>query len=336
MTHTETEWQARERDLLEANNRLLERARTAEAINANLMGDDEAKPGYTTKRLRQEVERQTAHLTIENQCLKERNAALERGLWAPAAAADRASSGAICEWIATRGLNESQREAMLAIYFEVVPGDGFKIDTANDLVDMNFAIVTARGFRPTAFGFAVAICILDDQFEGQLDHPDFNRKDLIAKAQRRIEEGKQLKECEMSSSPTANPVAKFGWEGGTIFTENNFNAIADAAHAASRKAGWYSNADGSEKTRNIPEMLCLIHSEISEAMEGFRKDLPDDKLPHRKMIEVELADAIIRIGDLAGHLKLNVGAAIIEKMAFNERREDHKLEARGKPGGKAF
>ena len=36
----------------------------------------------------------------------------------------------------------------------------------------------------------------------------------------------------------------------------------------------------------------LIVSEIAEAMEGERKDLMDDKLPHRKMAEVELADAL--------------------------------------------
>ncbi len=35
-------------------------------------------------------------------------------------------------------------------------------------------------------------------------------------------------------------------------------------------------------------------------MEGERKDLMDDKLPHRKMAEVELADALIRIFDYAG------------------------------------
>lgn len=44
----------------------------------------------------------------------------------------------------------------------------------------------------------------------------------------------------------------------------------------------------------------LTISEISEAMEGERKSLMDDKLPHRKMAEVELADAIIRIGDYSG------------------------------------
>lgn len=118
--------------------------------------------------------------------------------------------------------------------------------------------------------------------------------------------------------------------------KNGLSALTFGAHGASLKAGWYQNLDGTPKDRNIPEMLCLIHSEISEAMEGYRKRLTDDKLPHRTMIEVELADALIRIGDLAGYLGLDLGGAVVEKMAFNAKREDHKLAARAKAGGKAF
>ncbi len=48
----------------------------------------------------------------------------------------------------------------------------------------------------------------------------------------------------------------------------------------------------------------LVVSELVEAMEGERKDLMDDKLPHRKMAEVEMADAAIRILDFMGGFKL--------------------------------
>jgi hypothetical protein len=56
---------------------------------------------------------------------------------------------------------------------------------------------------------------------------------------------------------------------------------------------WYDPQTGARVQRNIGEQLCLVHSEISEAMEGFRRDLMDDHLPHRRMAEVEIADAMI-------------------------------------------
>lgn len=84
----------------------------------------------------------------------------------------------------------------------------------------------------------------------------------------------------------------------------------------------------------MPEMLCLIHSEVSEALEGFRRNLMDDKLPHRPMVEVELADAVIRIFDMAEGLGLDIAGALVEKMNYNDKREDHKPENRAKENGK--
>lgn len=122
----------------------------------------------------------------------------------------------------------------------------------------------------------------------------------------------------------------------------NFHAIAiqelvNECHIRSVKAGWFTSLETGERLdRNIPEMLCLIHSEISEALEGHRKNLMDDKLQHRKSIEVELADALIRIADLAGYLSLDLGGAVVEKLVYNESRADHKLANRIQDGGKKF
>lgn len=111
-------------------------------------------------------------------------------------------------------------------------------------------------------------------------------------------------------------------------------------HGLASKSGWWTNLKtGEPMTRaevNVGEKLMLIVSEVSEAMEGDRKDLMDDKLPHRKMIEVELADALIRILDLAGFLQLDIASATIEKLAFNQQRADHKPENRLAAGGKAY
>lgn len=129
--------------------------------------------------------------------------------------------------------------------------------------------------------------------------------------------------------------------------------LQNACHGASYSAGWWGhNASGldlREVIRNpqnpteallagalVAQKLCLSHSELSEAMEGHRKGLPDDKLPHRPMIEVELADTVIRIADLAGALGLDLGGAIAEKLAYNATRPDHKKEARESAGGKAY
>lgn len=115
------------------------------------------------------------------------------------------------------------------------------------------------------------------------------------------------------------------------------NKIVEKCHGISKESGWHTNLETGEPLPvNVPEKLLLIHSEISEATEGFRKDLFDDHLPNRKMLEVELADAAIRIFDLAGALNLDLGGAIAEKLAYNVNRSDHKLENRKADKGKKF
>ena len=130
-------------------------------------------------------------------------------------------------------------------------------------------------------------------------------------------------------------------------TEQNhsISELTALIHGLNVDAGWWTNLEtgedltsklGEKPKRNIPEMLCLVHSEVSEAMEGYRKNLMDDKLPHRPMLEVELADAVIRILDMCGGLGLDLQGAIYEKVAYNAQRADHKVENRLKDNGKKF
>lgn len=101
---------------------------------------------------------------------------------------------------------------------------------------------------------------------------------------------------------------------------------------------WWHDARTGEllPDRNKGELIALMHSELSECLEGVRKNLKDDKLPHRRMEEVELVDCLIRIFDYAGNWNLDLEGAYQEKRAYNKTRADHKLEARKAEGGKAF
>lgn len=118
---------------------------------------------------------------------------------------------------------------------------------------------------------------------------------------------------------------------------NAGDVLTQQCYGAAFAAGWHTDLKtGLPKVHNIGERLMLIVSEIAEGMEGARKDLMDDHLPHRKMLEVELADAVIRIFDTAGMLRYDLGAAIADKMLYNQHRADHKPAARLADGGKAF
>lgn len=88
--------------------------------------------------------------------------------------------------------------------------------------------------------------------------------------------------------------------------------------------------------RNVGELLMLSVSELAEALEGDRKDLKDDKLVHRQMFEVELADCVIRILDICGGMGLDLEGAYREKMEFNAIRKAHQREHRLSENGKKY
>lgn len=116
--------------------------------------------------------------------------------------------------------------------------------------------------------------------------------------------------------------------------------VSGIIHKMNDDKGWWSDLNTGESLKTndlfVASKLLMIHSEIGEATEAHRKGLKDDKLPHRSGLEVELADAMIRIFDLAGALDLDIGWAIIEKLAYNQQRADHKVENRAADGGKQY
>lgn len=92
----------------------------------------------------------------------------------------------------------------------------------------------------------------------------------------------------------------------------HIDAACAAVHAVAVAKGFYPF-----NHRNVGEAIALAHSELSEALEAHRKCKDDDHLPDLPAVAVELADAMLRIMDLAAYLRLPLGQALVKKHAHN-------------------
>jgi len=100
----------------------------------------------------------------------------------------------------------------------------------------------------------------------------------------------------------------------------SMNSLSKLAYSIACKVGWWDDE------RSFGDMIALLHTEPSEALEEYRNGHGYTETYYRhhddkpEGIPSELADTIIRVLDIAGHLDIDIGKALAEKMIFNSKR----------------
>ena len=100
----------------------------------------------------------------------------------------------------------------------------------------------------------------------------------------------------------------------------SLSVLAKKAHKTAREKGWWDRKPlwlviwtWIKGERSLPEMLALIHSEVSEALDAYRKG-------DMKAFGKELADVMIRVMDTAEGTGVKIDFEVVDKMRFNATR----------------
>lgn len=117
------------------------------------------------------------------------------------------------------------------------------------------------------------------------------------------------------------------WDEGERYTDQECSTTGSMVRTVTKTKPW-----------SFGEKVALIHSELSEMFEAWRKNVkesdkdirvidpkhrtPDDPVGSRRItaIEEEMADTLIRLFDLCGKLDIDAGRVILAKMEYNKGR----------------
>ena len=101
---------------------------------------------------------------------------------------------------------------------------------------------------------------------------------------------------------------------------DSFDELSSEAYRTAKEKGFWEGDND-----NVPSKLCLMHSEISEALEAYRLgNPPSEKIDGFSSIEEELADEIIRVMDFSKRHSLRTAEAVISKLWYNKDERSYK------------
>jgi len=103
---------------------------------------------------------------------------------------------------------------------------------------------------------------------------------------------------------------------------SSFTGMQKEVHENAKKHGWW------KFPRKFGELIALVHSELSEALEAYREVgdsigktyySGEEKKPEG--VPSELADVVIRVMDISERYGIDLASMIVEKHEFNKKRE---------------
>ena len=88
----------------------------------------------------------------------------------------------------------------------------------------------------------------------------------------------------------------------------DINSLIKECHRIAKTKGWW------KWERNDGELIALMHSELSEALEAMRNCGSKDEIAE------ELADCCIRIFDYCGARDIDLADTLLKKIKYNKTR----------------